>query len=109
MALRTRPTKHITIAADLLQRIEEDAARLRVSASEVIESHLTSYYAGGHIQEQLARLEQGMQELRAQVLPLVARVNVLLQQVEHQAVQPSVMQAPVKVATYAEMYGEDKR
>jgi hypothetical protein len=92
-----------------MQRIDEDAARLRVSASEVIESHLTMYYEGSFLSERLERLENNLNVLMARVLPLVERVNGLLRQVEEQGGVSSGRQdaaePPVKVASYAEMYG----
>jgi hypothetical protein len=82
---------------------------LRVSVSEVIESHLTMYYGGAFLAERLERVENKLNELMARVLPLVERVNVLLQQVEHETMTaPAQPSAQPRVVPYSEIYREDK-
>jgi hypothetical protein len=111
MANRTRPSLHLTLDAELHKRVGEDAARLRASYSQVIESHLTSYYAGGHIEARLDRVERNLNVLMAEVLPLVARVNTLLRQVEEQTggVSQTSATPPLKVVSYKEMYDDPSR
>jgi hypothetical protein len=105
---RHRPSKHITLAPALLEKVEADAQAMGVTVSEVIESHLQSYYAGGGCSQQLDRLESSLNALKAEVLPLVARVNALLQQVEQETSNPPITPPPaVKIATYDDIYVEE--
>jgi hypothetical protein len=104
MATRTRPSKHITLAPDLLAQVEADAARLGVPVSEVIESHLSVYYAGAVVSERLDRLEQGLMRLQAALLPLAEKVTGLLKSLEQEG--QAAPAPPVKVATYEEIYAD---
>jgi hypothetical protein len=81
MTQRNRPAKTITLAADLVEKITDEAEQGHVTASQVIEAHLREHYQGGVVQR-LEHLENLINDLRAQVLPVVVKVAGLIQQLE---------------------------
>jgi hypothetical protein len=107
-----RSRKHITLSDDVLARLEHEAISFRVSVSEVVEKHLQADWnraeTSSVLEVKVEQLARDVGELRARVLPLVARVNALLQQVEQEAGgQPSTAPTPaVKIATYEDIYTE---
>jgi hypothetical protein len=94
------------LAADLIEQLETDATVGHVSISQLIESYVREHYQGNVVQ-QLQHLESALNELKAGVLPVVAKVAALIQQFEDgegpaSAAPPN---PPPKIATYEEMYG----
>jgi predicted transcriptional regulator len=105
MAQRQRPSRSITLAEDLWNRLELEATHTNQSLSHVIEVHLRDYYLDSAA-ARLDRLEATLNDFRAGVLPLVAIVSKHLQEWEGAtgAAGKSEKAAP-RIATYEEMYG----
>jgi hypothetical protein len=108
-----KPSKHVTLSAEILAQLEQEAADAKVGVSEVIESHIKTAWAQREREPTISevRLEQltkDVGELRARVLPLVAKVWVLLEQIEAMDATGPGRQEPaggsVKIATYEQMY-----
>jgi predicted transcriptional regulator len=104
MTQRHRPSKTITLAPDLLERLETEASLTNRSVSQVLEAHLRDYYLDGSA-ARLDRLEATLNDFRAGVLPVVAKVAKYLQELEGEAPSPQEDGQPPKIATYEEMYG----
>jgi hypothetical protein len=115
MATQTRHKvkKHITLSAEVVEVLEEEAQQGKVTLSDVIEAHLQSSYRAAEqdhagLGGQLHQLIADLADLRAKVLPLVATVTAMLRQMEGElpvkldAEQP---EPALKIATYEEMYG----
>jgi len=107
VAQRSRPAKSITLDSEIMDRVETEARMAQVSVSKIIESHLHEHYQGG-VALRLAHLESSLNELKAAVLPVVAKVAALIQQLEQDGQpvnqHPSDDSAP-RIASYDEMYG----
>jgi hypothetical protein len=105
MAQRNRPSRTITLAPDLWERLDVDASTANLSVSQLIESHLREYYQGAAT-IRLDRIETTLQDFRASVLPVVTKVAKYLQELEGDGSSPTEGDGQVpKIATYEEMYG----
>ncbi len=106
MAQRKRPAISVTLAADLIEQLETEAKAGNISISQLIESYVREHYQGNVVQ-QLQHLESAVNELKASVVPVVAKVADLIQQFEQgeTLVSQSAATPPPKIATYEEMYG----
>jgi Ribbon-helix-helix protein, copG family len=105
VAQRKRPSISVTLPADLIQRLEADAQLGNVSISQVIEAYCREHYQGAVVQH-LEHLESSLNELKASVLPVVAKVANYLQELEGEVpVAAKGDGQPPKIATYEEMYG----
>jgi predicted transcriptional regulator len=105
MTQRQRPSKTITLAPDLMERLETEASLTNRSVSQLMEAHLRDYYVDGSA-ARLDRLEATLNDFRASVLPVVTKVAKYLQELEGEG--SSVTKGdgqPPKIATYEEMYG----
>ncbi len=103
MAQRHRPSKTITLAPDLLERLETEASLTNRSVSQLVEAHLRDYYLDGSA-ARLDRLEATLNDFRAGVLPVVAKVAKYLQELEGDGPSPTKGDGqPPKIATYEEM------
>jgi predicted transcriptional regulator len=105
MTQRHRPAKTITLAPDLLERLETEASLTNRSVSQLVEAHLRDYYLDSAA-ARLDRLEATLNDFRAGVLPVVAKVAKYLQELEGEGSSRTKGEAqPPKIATYEEMYG----
>jgi hypothetical protein len=106
VAQRRRPTISVTLAADLIERLEAEAKVSNVSISQLIEAYVREHYQGNVVQ-QLQHLESAFNEFKASVVPVVNKVAGLIQQFEQDGVLRGQGAAgpPPKIATYEEMYG----
>jgi hypothetical protein len=108
MAQRSRPKRSITLDPEIMDQVEAEARAAQVSVSQVIESHLHAHYQGG-VTLRLEHLESAINELKAAVLPVVAKVADLIRQFEQDGSPVSVDAASTPptppIATYEEMYG----
>ena len=105
---------NLTLPGEMIEGLEREAAGFRVSVSKVVEQHVQSDWHhttdSSELEIKVEQLVRDMGELRARVLPLVERVNVLLQAVEQQGPPPAASTAgPMKVARYSEMYSGERR
>ena len=90
-----------------METLEAEAVQGHVTVSQVIEAHLREHYQGG-IARRLEHLESALNDLRAHVLPVVAKVAELIQHLEQegQGLAPSTEhRQKVHVVTQEEMYG----
>jgi hypothetical protein len=105
MTQRQRPSKTITLAPDLMERLETEASLTNRSVSQLMEAHLRDYYLDGSA-ARLDRLEATLNDFRASVLPVVTKVAKYLQELEGEGSSPTKGDGqPPKIATYEEMYG----
>jgi hypothetical protein len=111
---RHKVKKHITLSADVAEALETAAREAKVTLSDVIEARVREpYQAAGQsntiLDVRLEQLAADLADLRAKVLPLVATVTAILQQMEGELPGPlSEAKAPAvkpKIATYEDMYG----
>jgi hypothetical protein len=105
MTQRRRPSTTITLAPDLLEHLKTEASVTNLSVSQLVEAHLRDYYLVGST-ARLDRLEATLNDFRASVLPVVAKVAKYLQELEGEDASPTKGDGqPPKIATYEEMYG----
>lgn len=107
---------HLTLDEDLLEELTRLAKRTGASVSAVAGGLIREALQGdGAVDDRLwvkvERMAEGVEALRAEVLPLVATVNRLLAEAGYEASKgspPAAQEgpkAPPKIASYAEMYG----
>jgi hypothetical protein len=103
---RSRPKKSITLAQDLMTKLEAEADIASVPVSQVIESHLREHYQVNVFQS-LQHLESSLNEFKAAVMPVVVKVAGMIREWEQRdEVSSHDTPAPKpKIATYEEMYG----
>jgi hypothetical protein len=105
MTQRNRPSRTITLAPDLWERLDLDARTANLSVSQLIESHLREYYQGVSTLR-LDRIETTLHDFRASVIPVVTKVAQYLQELEGEGAGPTKGDGqPPKIVSYEEMYG----
>jgi hypothetical protein len=105
---RQRPRRSFTLPADLMERLEVEAQAMGVAVSQVVEAHLTTYYAGLGVEQRLDRIERSLAALVTQVLPVVAKVDQMIRQLEAEGGSPQPRTgSPLPVVSYGDIYGAD--